>query len=118
MRINMKTISEDRVRQAMASGEFGDDVTGSAEKVVVIMTQDWCPQWVHMKTWLDNVETAGTVDIYPVEYNKEPYFNEFMAFKENTWKNGLVPYLRFYENGRLMKETNYINRIEFADLVG
>lgn len=116
--INRKTIPEEKVRQAMVSGEFGADVAGSAEKVVVIMTQDWCPQWVHMKTWLDGIETAGTVDVYEVEYNRESYFDEFMSFKENTWKNDLVPYLRFYRDGKLVKETNYINRIEFAGLVG
>lgn len=115
--ISKKILSEEMARQAISTGEFGSEVTASSEMVVVIMTQDWCPQWVHMKAWLYKVETGRQVDIYELEYNKEPYFKEFMSFKENVWNNYSVPYSRFYKNGVLMKETNYINRIEFARLL-
>lgn len=116
--VNRLTLSADRVRDAINNGEFGSEVILSAETVVVVMTQDWCPQWHNMKSWIYGLETGKPVDIYEIVYNKEPYFKEFMSFKENIWNNHSVPYLRFYEKGGLARQTNYIGRSEFARIVG
>lgn len=116
--INRLTLSEDKARYAINTGEFGSDVISSAGTVVIVITQDWCTQWLSMKKWIYDHETKKTVDIYEIVYNKEPYFEEFMSFKENVWNNQYVPYLRFYENGSLVRETNYIGRSEFAGIIG
>ena len=116
--INRLTLSEDKVRYAIDTGEFGSDVITSAGTVVIVMTQDWCSQWKSMQNWIYDLETGKKVDIYEIVYNKEPYFKEFMSFKENVLKNGLIPYLRFYENGRLVRETNYIDSSGFAGIIG
>ena len=31
-----------------------------------------------------------------------------MNFKENTWKNELIPYLRYYKKGEFIKDTNHL----------
>ena len=115
--VNRLTLAGDQIRDAINTGEFGSDVISSAETVIVVMTQDWCPQWLNMKKWIYGHETGKTVDIYELIYNREPYFKEFMSFKENIWNNQSVPYLRFYENGSLVRETNYISRSEFAGII-
>jgi hypothetical protein len=101
--VNRLTLSEDDIRYAMSNGEFGSDVISSAKTVVIVMTQDWCSQWQEMKNWIYELETGKTVDIYEIVYNREPYFKEFMSFKENRWNSRFVPYLRFYENGGLVR---------------
>lgn len=116
--INRLMISGEKVRDAIKKGEFSSDVLTSAETVAIVMTQDWCPQWLNMQKWIYRLETGKSVDIYELIYNKEPYFKEFMSFKENIWNNHSVPYLRFYNNGSLARETNYISRTEFAGIIG
>lgn len=111
--INKRNLSKDQVFNAIQKGEFDNEIISSNNLVVVVMTQDWCPQWVNMKSWIYEVETNKDVDVYELVYNKTEYFNEFMSFKENVLRNSLIPYLRFYKNGLLVEETNYIKKEEF-----
>ena len=112
-----KTLTEEKVRNAIANGEFDTDVISSADTVVVVMTQDWCPQWHDVRSWIYGAGTSKPLDIYEIVYNKEPYFEEFMRFKETVWNSFYVPYLRFYKKGKLVKETNHISRAEFDGIV-
>jgi len=111
--INKIKLSKDQVFNAIEKGEFDEGIIQSKDLVVVVMTQDWCPQWINMKNWIYAVETYKEVDVYELVYNNTEYFYEFMHFKENVWKNSEIPYLRFYKNGKLVEETNYINRERF-----
>lgn len=111
--INKINLSKDQVFNAISKGEFDKEIILSKELIVVVMTQDWCPQWIDMESWIYSVETDKEVDVYELVYNKTEYFNEFMSFKENVWKNSHIPYLRFYNKGKLVKETNYISKEEF-----
>ena len=77
------------------------------------MTQDWCPQWKRMKNWVSDMSDDVNVKFYEIIYNKEKYFNDFRVFKENTWKNGLIPYVRYYVNGELKGESNYVSKEGF-----
>lgn len=116
--INRFRINEEQAKYAIENSEFPKEVINSKKSVVVIMTQDWCPQWVNMKSWVYSVETSEDIDIYELEYNREIYFNAFMDFKESVWKNFDVPYLRYYKNGELVHTSNYVNMSGFAEAAG
>ena len=109
-------LSKDQALFAMAGGEFGSDVL-SGENVIVIMTQDWCPQWIYMKSWIYGLEINKDIDIFELVYNKVHYFKSFMNFKENTFGNSSVPYLRIYKKGRLAAETNYTGKQKLLELL-
>lgn len=116
--INRKVLSKEQVLAAMETGEFGRDVTASNEIVAVVMTQDWCPQWAAMRNWLYEFPVEKDIDIYELVYNKVDYFHEFRDFKESIWKNDEIPYLRYYRNGALVNESNYVGMQHFKNLLG
>jgi len=115
---NNNEISKEQAIYAIENGEFDKTVIASTSQVVVVMTQDWCPQWTDLESWVYGIETEEDIDIYELEYNRVDYFNDFKNFKENHWKNYNVPYLRFYKDGALIKETNYIGRQQFKVIIG
>ncbi len=116
--INRKQINIEQAKYAVKSGEFDKDVIASKNKVILVLTQDWCSQWRSMKGWIYDMETAEDIDIYEFEYNKTDYFDEFLSFKESHWKNDQVPYLRFYRDGAFIRDTNYISRSTFTEILG
>lgn len=113
--IKRKTLTDEQVLEAIDKGEFNSDVVLSKQKVVVIMTQDWCPQWTAMKRWVYDLETQEDIDVYELIYNKFNYYNKFMEFKESIWKNYEIPYLRYYKNGVLFKESNYVGKLTYQN---
>jgi len=98
----------------MRDGEFGPDVLGAAESVAVVMTQGWCPQWKAMASWLDAAAAEAGARAFYVEYDEEDFFEPFMAWKEDFLGNRSVPYVRFYRDGKLSGECNYVSRDAFA----
>lgn len=115
--INKRSLSREQVLYAINHKEFPDEVIKSCNKVVVIMTQDWCPQWKDLQRWVYNIDTAEEVNIYDIIYNKTDYFDEFRNFKENVWGNHLIPYLRYYKDGKLIDESNYVNENKFKEIL-
>jgi hypothetical protein len=115
--ISKSIIKTEQAMYAIENGEFDTKMITSKNKVIVILTQDWCPQWIDMKNWVYKLELEEDIEIYELEYNKANYFNEFMSFKESHWKNYNVPYLRFYREGKLVKDTNYISKNKFIEIV-
>ncbi|QNU66855.1 hypothetical protein EHE19_018830 [Ruminiclostridium herbifermentans] len=115
--IQRNIIKTEQAMYAIKNGEFDTKMITSKSKVIVILTQDWCPQWIDMKNWVYTLKLEEDIEIYEFEYNKTEYFNEFMSFKESYWNNYYVPYLRFYKEGILAKETNYIDKSKFMDIV-
>lgn len=106
----MRKLSVGECRAAMASGDFPSAITASAPVVAVALTQSWCPQWTWMKAYLEKFGTEETIAIYWIEYDTEPFFEDFLAFKEGTFGNREIPYLRYYRGGQLFHESNYIDR--------
>lgn len=115
----IRKITEAEARYAMAHGEFAESIHKSAPSVAVILTQSWCPQWRFMKAYLPQVDAYLNEDarakgndesthIYYLEYDIEDWYEEFLPFKENTFKNWEVPYVRYYREGRLTGESNFI----------
>lgn len=113
-----KKLSEDQVLEVIQTGEFSPDIIASNNKVVIILTQDWCTDWKNMREWLDSLEDISDMDICEVIYNKSEHYQNCLDLKENKWKNSLIPYLRYYQNGVLVKESNYVTKEEFLRLLG
>jgi len=115
--INRILIQKNQAINAIENGEFENSIIASKNSVVIILTQDWCPQWMDMKSWIYDLKIDTDVDIYELEYNTTDYSEDFMKFKENNLGNHYVPYLRFYKQGVLANETNYIDKTQFIDII-
>ncbi len=117
--INKIEIQKEQALNAIKNGEFDKSITTSKEIVLIVLTQDWCPQWQALKTWLyDSTDVKADIDVYELEYNTTDYFEEFKTFKEEQLGNSEIPYLRFYRNGALIEETNYISKDRFTEIIG
>lgn len=103
----MKTITKDQAEFAMEHGDFGGEITAIADKVAVILTQSWCPQWHAMKSFVSEEKEA---EVFCLEYDKTDYFDKFRMYKENTLRNDLIPYVRYYRGGKLVAESNAVSQ--------
>lgn len=101
----------------MAGGEFGPDVRCVADVVVVVLTQSWCPQWKMMAAMMEGLPELPHCALFHVEYDRESWFEEFRAFKEEVLGNGLIPYLRYYRGGCLSRTSNYLDRASFLRII-
>lgn len=115
----LRKLSDAECRRAMAEGEFEERVRGAAEVAAIILTQSWCPQWRYLQGYLEGLdrdlnEPGSAAAILYLEYDREPFFQEFMAFKENSFGNREVPYIRFYHRGKLVAESNFISPQAFS----
>lgn len=115
--VNRKELTKEQVFAAINNGEFDKEVVSSKNKVVVIMTQDWCPQWHSIKSWVYGIEAEEDIDIYELVYNKTSFHQEFMNFKESKWGNYTIPYLRYYIGGKLVRSTNYVGQRELKEIL-
>jgi len=110
-----RTLSDAAIHQTIAEGEFPEEVRNAGEKVVVILTQDWCPDWHAMQTFLPQFEDQVT--LFVLNYNKHPDFQKIMGFKEDVFGNREIPYLRYYHQGRFIVATNQLPQGTFAALL-
>ena len=109
----MRKLTEKECRSAIENGDF-DAALVSGPAAAIILTQSWCPQWSAMKAYLPKAEAdLGDVKLYYAEYDAEPWeklgHEEFMTFKENTFNNREIPYVRYYRNGVFSRDSNYIS---------
>jgi len=107
-------LSTGQCAQAMAGSEFGEDVRKAAGRVAVILTQSWCPQWPMMRLWLGAALAEADAKAFYVEYDNEPFFEQFMVWKEDVLGNRSVPYVRYYRDGVLVAESNYLSKGAFV----
>ena len=109
-------LAEEQAMYAIQHGDFPEELRKSQKNVAVVMTQDWCPQWGAMSSWLETLKDDDLLlDIHILIYNQESYFEEFLHFKETSWRNALVPYVRYYADGELVRESNYVSQSEFLN---
>lgn len=111
----MVTLSEKDLLYAMEKGEFSRDILQKQENVVILFTQDWCPQWKRMEKYLKEAKADKDILIYVCIYNQNNMFDRIRNFKESIWGNDLIPYLRFYHHGNFVKESNYLAESAFFD---
>lgn len=106
----MNQITKDQALTAINNGEFGDELLLAAEKVAIILTQSWCPQWHAMKQFVTGFPGAR---IFVLEYDRTDYFDQFREFKERTLGNDQIPYVRYYDHGILVAESNAVTEEVF-----
>ena len=112
----VRIITREQAMSAIECGEFGSDVTAFERRVAVVMTQDWCPQWAAMKRWFYSLEIEA--GLFELIYDKRDFFDVFRTFKEKKWKNGQIPYIRYYSGGKLTAESNFVSEKEFLGNLG
>ncbi len=111
----IRPLTKDQLDAFLSDGELPDSVRLAAPKVVVVMTQDWCGQWVDMAAYLPAF--ADEAAIFTVEYNRLHDFERILRFKEDVLGNEQVPYVRFYRDGKLVRESNWLPRASFAAML-
>jgi hypothetical protein len=105
----MEKLSREDCLATLSEGEFRAGVIGAAESVAVVLTQSWCPQWAWMRSYLSSLPPEEG-RVFWVEYDLEDFYEPFMRFKESSFGNDQVPYVRYYRGGRLAAESNYIDK--------
>ena len=109
-------IDRSELAYLFANGDFSEKVRNHSDRVVVLMSQDWCPQWTAMKAFLGDF--TGSTSIFVLLYNRHPQFGQILDFKENRFHNDEIPYLRYYSKGCLVAESAYLRRDAFAAMLG
>jgi hypothetical protein len=112
----LKIITKEQAIYAIQHKEFEKCIIHSKDKVAVLMTQDWCPQWSRMQGWLANLNESSGIDAYLLIYNGQDFFEDFLNFKENHWNNSFIPYIRYYYKGNLKTQTNAVSKEVFLSL--
>jgi hypothetical protein len=100
------------IDEAIQAGEFPLSVINSGTKVAVVMSQTWCPQYTMMKRWMKSQAEQSLhpeLKVYLLEYDGKPWFDRFLDFKENIFRNALVPYVRYYVDGKYNGDSNYVS---------
>lgn len=118
----MHDLPDDAGRVAIRDGDFPTTIT-SQPHVAVVMTQNWCGDWKLMHTWLKRMENEGRptdrdIEVYLLVYNKVRYFTEFLHYKENTFGNRLIPYVRYYSAGSYLGDSNQLSADKFLARFG
>jgi len=101
---------------AMRQGEFDQGVRAASRLVAVVLTQDWCGQWAAMDGYLAEMGSRQPeldLTIFLLEYNRVSYFQEFLNFKEQVLGNRVIPYVRYYRDGSLVGQSNYVSERQF-----
>ena len=111
-------LSREQAQAAMRQGEFDPGVREASPWVAVVLTQDWCGQWAAMDGYL--MEMAGRppeleLTVFQLEYNRVDYFQDFLRFKEQVLGNAVIPYVRYYQDGRLIGQSNYVSERQFLE---
>ncbi len=118
--IEKRSLTRQQAEHAMEHGEFDADVICAAANVAVVLSQDWCAQYSALSGSLDDLAarpdpTHPSVTVFELLYNRVDYFEAFKRFKETTWRNRAIPYVRYYRHGRLVGESNYVSAERFLD---
>jgi hypothetical protein len=113
----MRRLSRDECLAAIRDGEFAPALRSAAAAVAIVLTQSWCPQWGWMRSYLENLPPDPSRETLWVEYDLEDFFEPFMRFKEEAFRNDQVPYVRYYRGGILVAESNFIDQGGFLRLL-
>ncbi len=113
--IYWKTISDEEARRTIDAKEFPDEIRASRDNVAVILTQGWCHQWLSLKRGLERIadSEARDIDVYVFVYDRSSVFDEFLSFKESVLGNAVIPYVRYYQGGKFLTDSNFVTTEEF-----
>jgi glutaredoxin len=117
----IRNLTEGECRFAMEKGDFESSLIQG--KTAVILTQSWCPQWKALKSCLKEAEKRSAergfdITILYVEYDLVSWYEEFMYFKEKTFNNREIPYIRYYSGGICTGSGNYTDLRGFLHRLG
>ncbi len=112
---NLQQISDSQARDCIKNGEFGGEIIATKPKVAVVLTQSWCPSWVAMTNWIGEIKNPD-IAIWSFIYDASEIFKEFLEFKEETLGNREIPYIRYYQAGKFITDTNYIDKDRFLKM--
>ena len=110
-----RELSEAQIRSVIKNHEFDESIIGSNKNVAIVMTQSWCWQWRMAKEWIASVSDISELDIYTVVYDNKGFYEDFLDFKENIFGNYEIPYIRYYIDGKLIGESNYVPKDSFLE---
>ena len=114
----MRVLTETECRRAMEKGDFELPELFDTNSAL-ILTQSWCSQWKAMKNYLGEAEkTFPGLTIFFVEYDFLSFFEDFTAFKENTYENREIPYVRYYKGGKCCSWSNFVSLEGFLQRLG
>ncbi|QEN08803.1 hypothetical protein EXM22_12685 [Oceanispirochaeta crateris] len=108
--IKLTELNDNESLKAMEHGDFSEEILNSAPYVIVIMTQSWCPDWIAQRSVLATMTGRDDLKVYYLEYDKKEYRSDFTYFKETNFSNSLIPYLRYYKNGKFEIDNNFGSR--------
>lgn len=117
--INVNEMSDEAAREAIEKGKLPSSLTNPSGLAGLIFTQSWCGEWKALSRTLKVLEKEDPwgpdeeLYVWYLEYDRKPYFKDFMKFKEGILGNSLVPYIRYYRKGELLGESNYVSRHGF-----
>ncbi len=109
-------LTREQAEFAMREGEFDQGVRAASPLVAVVLTQDWCGQWAAMDGYLAEMSGRNPeleLTVFLLEYNRVDYFQDFLRFKERVLGNAVIPYVRYYRDGRLTGQSNYVSERQF-----
>ena len=112
-----RALNEEDILHVIENKEFAAKLLNGTQQTVIILTQSWCGQWVQMQRWLTHLNEVSdqhsSLSVYYFEYDRSNIFDTFRLFKESYWNNHEVPYLRYYLQGNLITESNYVTQEQF-----
>jgi hypothetical protein len=116
--IQCKKVPHDEVLLAIKNMEFSPEIIMAGKKVAIVMSQSWCPEWKLMNRYINTLCThedykEEEIVIWTLIYDGTDYFDEFRNFKENSFQNYGIPYTRFYRDGKLVKTSNFLGKLDF-----
>ncbi len=114
----MNTITHSDITELLETQELPSAICKASPIVVVVFTQGWCPDWHRAKVWLEQVmPTAEGVSVFVSIYDEVDAFEQLRSFKEQHWKNPIIPYFRFYKDGLLQETYNIISERKFYRII-
>lgn len=116
LRIN--ELTDEQARRTLERQELPEELRTASKFTALMATQDWCPDSGAVARWMKKHAKKGLpedidVTVYTVQYNKLAFFDEFREMKEQVWQNYFIPYLRYYQDGVLIDESNRVSANDF-----
>ena len=71
-----------------------------------------------MRSWLSQLSKQGEgpdITVFESEYDRTGVFSDFREFKESVLNNWEVPYVRYYTEGSLHGESNFVSSMSFME---
>lgn len=100
-------MSDEEMLETAQTKEMPASLLAKSKNVIAIFTQDWCPDWHRTERDFKSKEKySEDILVCIAIYNTSKYSEEVMTFKENVWKNGLIPYIRCYKEGKFVRDSN------------